>query len=102
MLTMEEKERLLNTIEDVNNDDIVMQQWMLEENERLKNEGQLSYAREEGIEEGSKIKEIDLIKSMLTERVDYNIISKVTGKTVEEIKEIENSFDKYNFRSVTG
>ena len=46
---MEEKERLLNTIEDVNNDNIVMQEWIIEENERLKNEGQLSYAREEGI-----------------------------------------------------
>ncbi len=87
MLTMEEKERLLNTIEDVNNDDIVMQQWMLEENERLKNEGQLSYAREEG-EEKTRL---EVIKNMLTERVDYNFISKVTGKTVEEIKAIENS-----------
>lgn len=95
ILTMEEKERLFKTIEDVNDDDNVMQEWMLEENARLKYEGQMSYAREEGIEEGIEQGEenskIEVIKNMLVEGSDYVFISKVTGKTVEEIKEIENS-----------
>ena len=90
MLSMEEKERLLKTIEDVNNDETVIQEWMLEENARLKYEGEMSYAREEGIEQGSNIKELELIRNMLEEGTDYDFISRVTGKTVEEIKEIEN------------
>ena len=28
---------------------------------------------------------------MIENKVDYNFISKVTGKTIEEIKEIENT-----------
>ena len=28
---------------------------------------------------------------MLKENTDYNYISKITGKTIEEIKEIENN-----------
>lgn len=60
---------------------------MLEENARLKYEGQMSYVREEG-EENSKI---EVIKNMIKEGSDYNFVSKVTGKTLEEIKEIENS-----------
>ena len=49
---MEEKESLLKTIEEVNDDETVMQEWILEDNARLKYEGQMSYAREEGIQEG--------------------------------------------------
>ena len=31
---------------------------------------------------------------MLDEGIDYDTISKVTGKTIEEIKEIENSIEE--------
>jgi len=62
MLSMEEKDRFINTIEDVNNDETIMTEWMLEEKARLKYAGQMSYAREEGIQQGiqqgtEKIKE---------------------------------------------
>ena len=107
---MEEKERFMNTIEDVNNDDVILQEWIAEENERLKNEGQLSYAREEGIElgreEGIELgkeqgieigKEesiIELIKNMLVKGTDYEYISEITGKTIDEIIEIENGIEQ--------
>ena len=58
---MEEKESLLKTIEEVNDDETVMQEWILEENARLKYEGQMSYAREEGIQE----EKLATIKNML-------------------------------------
>lgn len=32
-----------------------------------------------------------MIKSLLNQKVDYNIISNASGKTIEEIKEIEKS-----------
>ena len=49
---MEEKESLLKTIEEVNYNETVIEEWMLEENIRLKYEGEMSYAREEGLKEG--------------------------------------------------
>ena len=107
---MEEKESLLKTIEDVNDDETVMQEWILEENARLKYEGQMSYAREEGlkegiekgieqgiekgIEQGNMSKELELIKNMLKKGLDYQTISEVTGKTISEIEEIARSIDK--------
>ena len=84
---MEEKESLIKTIEEVNNDKEIITEWMREENARLKHAGEMRYAKDEGIEE----KEIELIKNMLKENTEYNYISKITGKTIEEIKEIENS-----------
>ena len=93
MLSMEEKENFLKTIENVNNDEVIMQEWILEENERLKHEGQMAYAREEGlkqgIEQGTEKNKKEIIINMLNLNIDYNVISKVTGKSIETIKEIE-------------
>ena len=55
--------------------------------------------KKEGIEEGynkdtaegMEISKIDTIKNMLKEGIDNSIISKVTGKTIDEIEEIEKS-----------
>ena len=86
---MEEKENLLKTIEDVNDDETVMQEWILEENARLKYEGQMSYAREEGIQE----EKLATIKNMLNKGLDYQTISEVTGKTTLEIEEIARNIN---------
>ena len=87
MLTMEEKERFINTIEDVNNDETIMTEWMREENARLKHAGQMSYANEEGVEENKK----EVIINMLNKGSTYEFISDITGKTIEEIKKIEKN-----------
>ena len=44
-------------------------------------------SKEEGIEETL----IKTIKSMLKEKISYELISKITGKSINEIKEIEKS-----------
>ena len=90
LLTMEEKERLIKTIEEVNNDKEIITEWMREENARLKHAGEMRYAKDEGIEE----KEIELIKNMLLNKLNYEVISNVSGKTIDEIKEIENSMEE--------
>ena len=103
ILSMEEKERFLKTVREVNSDDRILQDWMIEENARMAYEGEMSTARRdgriegmiEGIKEGKK-KGIDkktneVIINMLKKDIDYYTISDVTGKTIEEIKEIENS-----------
>ena len=43
----------------------------------------------EGLEQGAEQNTIKMIKSMLKNDADYEFISNVTGKTIEEIKEIE-------------
>ena len=46
---------------------------------------------EEGLNEGINQNTTKIIKSMLMENTDHEFISKVTGKSIEEIKEIEKS-----------
>ena len=73
LLTMEEKESLLKTIEDVNDDETVMQEWILEENARLKYEGQMSYAREEGLKEGIEKGIEQGIEQGIEKGIEYNV-----------------------------
>ena len=88
LLTMEEKEKFIVKIKDANSSDRIIQDWMVEENNRLRLEGQLAYAKDEGIEQGIEENKIDVIRSMLKKNIDYNTISEITNKSVEEIKEI--------------
>lgn len=101
LLSMEEKENYLKTIREVNNDGSILQEWMIEEKERLKKEDEMNTAYndgvnegiekgiEKGIEQGIDEKNTEVIIKMLEEGIDYTVISKVTGKSIEEIKNIE-------------
>lgn len=88
---MEEKERFINTIKDVNNDENIIPSWIFEENARLKREQEMEFAFEDGEEKGIESNQRRVIINMLEENVDYDFISKVTGKTIEEIREIEKT-----------
>ena len=98
LLTMEQRTKLIASITDVVDNTKILQEWMVEENARLKHEGQMAYAREEGLkqgtDQGAEKKELELIKKMLSKNTDYEFISDITGKTIEEIKEIEFSNNK--------
>ena len=93
LLTMEAKEKFIVRIKDANSKDRIVQDWMVEENNRLRLLGQLAYAKDEGIDEGVKKgikeKELEVIKAMLKKNLGYNTISEVTNKSIEEIKKIE-------------
>ena len=95
MLKREEKERLIMMLKEIKGKDRVMTDLMWEEHYRLKEAGELRTAREDGLEEGkaegSKNTLLNVIKSMLKEKLDYSIISKTTGKSISEIKSIESS-----------
>ena len=58
----------------------------------------LELGRNEGIElgrnEGLEQKTIDIIKSMINNKLDYKLISKVSGKSINDIKEIEKSMNR--------
>ena len=90
MLSMEEKENLLNTLKEVSNDEGIYTQYLAIQHSKLKEANLLHQAKEEGLAEGAEANKIEVIKNMLEENIDYNIISKVSGKTIEEIKNIEN------------
>lgn len=81
------KERFLNSIRAVNGDEEIVAAYRNERNERWKRESIENGLREEGKEENT----ISIIKSMLAKKTDYKFISEITGKTIEEIKEIENN-----------
>ncbi len=102
LLSMDEKEAFLNTVMEANNREI-LKAWNEERNQIWKEEMTLknSYKRgidegkeeglQEGIEKGINEEKLSMIKNMLDEKASYDFISKVSGKSIEEIKEIENT-----------
>ena len=46
---------------------------------------------QEGLQKGAEESKKEVVINMLNEGMNYDIISKITGKTVEEIKEIEET-----------
>ena len=93
ILSMEEKEKFLNTIKEVNNDERVLEDWMWEEHYRLKEIDERNTALQEGREEGIEDKTKEVIINMLKKEMDYNVISEITGKTIDEIKKIEKDME---------
>ena len=111
LLTMEEKEKLIKRIDDIKNDNRIIQEWMVIENNRMRDEDILNTAkyeaRSEGLKEGRtegraegravgraegiEDTKVELIKNMLIKDYSYDNISELIGKTVEEIKEIEKN-----------
>ena len=89
ILSMEEKEKFLNTIKEVNDDERVLEDWMWEEHYRLKEIDERNTALQEGREEGIEDNKKEVIINMLKKEIDYNVISEITGKTIDEIKEIK-------------
>ena len=80
---------------EVKNNKQIIQEWMVAENNRMREENVLRTAREdglkEGIEQGIQEEKIQSIRKMLQRGDTYEDISEITGKTIEEIKEIESS-----------
>ncbi len=99
---MEEKEHFLNTVREANDDRKILREWQLQdaklkiieennaEKRRIHKEG-IKQGKKEGKIEGAEEKSLEVIINMLKKKLDYNTISEVTGKTIEEIKEIEKN-----------
>lgn len=86
MISMEEKENFLNVIREVTDDSGIVPRWGAKDNARLKYECEMEGARKEGLAEGQTIKELELITNMLKAQLDYQSISQISGKSIEEIK----------------
>ena len=108
LLTMEQRVKLVSRIGDVIDDKKIIQEWMVIENNRMREANILRTAREDGlkqgieqgIEEGTRqgeeAKALEVIKNMLNKDYSYDSISEITGKTINEIKEIELSMTEDN------
>ena len=48
----------------------------------------MNVEREEGIKEGRIAEQISMAKSMKTKNLDINLISEITGLTIDEIKKL--------------
>ena len=119
LLTMEEKEEFLRCIKMANRNGDLYREWISKLNGEMKYEMTLENVKKEalligekqGIEEGeekgfkkgikqgvkkgkmegAEEKVLEVIINMLKKKLDYDTISEVTGKTIEEIKEIESN-----------
>ena len=87
LLIMEEREEFLENIRAANNDKELVAALRSERNERWKRQSIENGLREEGKEEIS----VKVIKNMLKEKLSYDFITKMTGKTISEIKAIESN-----------
>ncbi|MBQ4263863.1 MAG: hypothetical protein IJB83_06500, partial [Bacilli bacterium] len=59
-----------------------------EEDDRLIRESEKLFARDEGIEEGIEQSKVEIARNMLNENVDVFFISRITGLSIEEIKDL--------------
>lgn len=64
LLTMKDKEKLINRINETKNSKRIIQEWMVEENNRLREENILRTAKEEGLKQGAETNKLEVIKNM--------------------------------------
>jgi hypothetical protein len=104
MLAREEKEKLIRKVDEINmrRDGTLTkkeaEEWGKFIEESLKREGYnegieqgIEQGIEKGIEQGKNEMVINTVKSMLSKKMSYEDISDIVGKSIDEIKEIENS-----------
>ena len=81
-------------IQRITGDEIIRRRAWLEEKWKIDRNSELSYAKtkgkEEGIKEGEKNKQIEIVKRMLKEKMPIDMIEKITELTKEEIKQIQD------------
>ena len=95
MLSMEEKEQILNDVERAARDKKIQEDLRLEDNIEyrftLVEEDAFERGKNFGIEQGIKQNTLNIIEEMLNNNIDINTISKVTGKSIDEIEQIKNN-----------
>ena len=92
---MEEKSKLIDSVKKISKDKDIKEAVKLEDSIeyrfKLVEEDALERGIDQGISQGKEETLTDTIKSMLKEKLSYDLISKITGKSLNEIKKIEES-----------
>ena len=74
----------------LNNQETFQSFMSYEEDQRLIQNTEKKIAYEDGLEQGISQEKIEIAKNMLKDTNDYQLISKYTGLSVENIKKLEN------------
>lgn len=91
ILTMEEKSKLIDSVKKISKDKDIKEAVKLEDSIEYRFKLVEEDALDRGISQGKEETLTDTIKSMLKEKLSYDLISKITGKSLKEIKKIEES-----------
>lgn len=75
------KEDIEQTMEDLNSDEELLIYYDKDKHDRALKNSELSEALEKGIKQGK----IEIVRNMINKNIDKDIISEVTGLTLEEI-----------------
>ena len=99
ILLREELNKFMEDVINMTNEELLynIHYWEKEKMDALVEHTEKEEARkrvEEGIAEGRETSKIEMIKNLLLQNVNYDIISNASGKTIEEIKEIEMNMNK--------
>lgn len=94
ILTMDEKEKLLNDIKLKASDEETQESLRLENDIEYRFDLVEEDALKRGIEQGIEQATINTVISMLQNNISIELISKITNKTIEEIKEIIKTHKK--------
>jgi len=82
-------EKLESEVVKMNEDDQIRENLLAIENAKRVHATLMDNAKEEGLAEGSKQKEIEIAKKMLNKNMDISIISEITSLTEGEIEELK-------------
>ena len=98
ILLREELNKFMEDVINMTNEELLynIHYWEKEKMDALVEHAEKEEARkrvEEGIAEGRETSKIEMIKNLLLQNVNYDIISNASGKTIEEIKEIEKNMN---------
>ena len=100
-LSDDTREKLVKDVIRLSNDELIFDKYEqmmgdklieYEEHQSLLEEGR-EEGYDDGFQDGIEQNKLDIIKRMLKNNVDYEIISKSLEKTIEEIKEIEKGLE---------
>ena len=90
MKTNKEMEEAMKKLEEIQSDEEMMRIIDLRKKAIWDHNQAMFVAREEGLEEGENREKIKIAKKMLEERIDIEVIQKVTGLSKEELKELKS------------
>ena len=108
-----ERNKFIKDIKDASKDKFILSEWEAEKManlvkytsiENATNDGKeqgiiegkeqgIIEGKEQGFIEGKEKNTLDIIKKMLENNIDYDTISNITGKSINDIKKIENHKD---------
>ena len=81
-------DRLKEEVVEINNDEEMIKLLSDEDEERLYINTMKEIGKEEGVKEGIEQNKLEMVKRMLKENIDISTISRVSGLSEKEIKEI--------------